>query len=223
VTAPTPVRKAGSVFALGMRVPILTATGAPQRGPDSCYETDNLVKIDFTVEYRDGIEVERTNGQGKACLYYASNPTIQRLTGDAVELCYPDPELEQLLGGGDVLLDTDGRPVGYAAPEVGSDPVPNGVGIEAWSSAITDDYIDAELPYIRWVFPREYLKPSGRSVSSDAFVAAFEGNGNQNPNYGTGPFNDWHHESGRVYQWAREATIPDLSANGFVTVPAATP
>jgi hypothetical protein len=52
-------------------------------------------------------------------------------------------------------------------------------------------------------------------------VAAFEGQGNQNPNWGNGPFNDWNHESGRVYQWAREAAMPDLSANGWVTVPAA--
>jgi hypothetical protein len=221
VTAPTPVRKAGSVFALGMRVAILGPTGAPQRGADSAYVTDNLVKIDYTVEYRDGVEVERLNGAAKACLYYASNPTVKRLTVDSLELCYPDPELEQLLAGGDTLLDTDGRVVGYAAPEVGSDPIPNGVSIEAWSSAVADDGVDPDLPYMRWVFPREFLKPSGRSVSSDAMAAAFEGQGNQNPAWGSGPFNDWDHESGRVYQWVREAAMPDLSANGFVLVPPA--
>lgn len=220
MTTPTPVRKAGSVFALGMRVGLLGADGTPQTGASACYSTDNLVKLDFGVEYRDGVEVERLNGAAKACLYYASNPTIKRLTVGGLELCYPDPELEQLLGGGDVLLDTNGRPVGYAAAEVGSDPVPNGVGIELWSSAIADDGIVDDLPYIHWVFPREYLKPSDRSVSSDAFVAAFEGQGNQNPNWGDGPFHDWDHESGRVYQWARVASIPDLSANGWVTVPA---
>jgi hypothetical protein len=220
VTTPTPVRKAGSVFALGMRVTLLGADGTPQTGASACYATDNLVKLDFSVEYRDGVEVERLNGAAKACLYYASNPTIKRLTVGGLELCYPDPELEQLLGGGDVLLDTGGRPVGYAAAEVGSDPVPNGVGIELWSSAIADDGIVDDLPYIQWIFPREYLKPSDRSVSSDAFVAAFEGQGNQNPNWGSGPFNDWNHESGRVYQWARVAAMPDLSANGWVTVPA---
>jgi hypothetical protein len=220
VTTPTPIRKAGSVFALGMRVTLLGADGTPQTGASACYATDNLVKLDFSVEYRDGVEVERLNGAAKACLYYASNPTIKRLTVGGLELCYPDPELEQLLGGGDVLLDAGGRPVGYAAAEVGSDPVPNGIGIELWSSAIADDGIVDDLPYIQWVFPREFLKPSDRSVSSDAFVAAFEGQGNQNPNWGTGPFADWDHESGRVYQWARVTTMPDLSANGWVTVPA---
>jgi hypothetical protein len=221
VTTPTPIRKAGSVFALGMRVGLLGADGTPQTGTSAAYATDNLVKLDFGVEYRDGVEVERLNGAQKACLYYASNPTVKRLTIGGLELCYPDPELEQLLGGGDVLLDTDGRPVGYAAAEVGSDPVPNGIGIELWSSAIADDGIVDDLPYIHWVFPREFLKPSDRSVSSDAFVAAFEGQGNQNPNWGTGPFDDWNYESGRVYQWARVAAIPDLSANSWVTVPPA--
>lgn len=223
MTSPTPVRKAGSVFALGLRAVVLGPTGAPTIGADAAYETDNLVKIDFTVEYRDGTEVERLNGAAKACLYYSSPPTVKRLVIDSLEICYPDPELEQLLSGGDVLLDTDGRPIGYAAPEVGSDPVPNGVGIEAWSSAIADDGVDPDLPYMRWLFPREYLKPSGRSLSADPMAAAFEGQGNQNAAYGNGPMNDWDYESGRVFQWVRVADLPDLSANGFVTVPADAP
>lgn len=216
----TPVRKAGSVFALGMRVTILGADGAPQIGPAGAYVTDNLVKLDFSVEYRNGLEVERLNGQGRACLYYSANPTIKRLTVDGLELCYPDPELEQLLGGGDVLLDAQGRPVGYAAPEVGSDPVPNGVSIELWSSAVLDDGVDAELPYIHWVYPREFLKADKRTIDSSAFAAGFSGLGNQNPSWGDGPFHDWPFESGRVYQHARVAAMPDLSVNGFVAVPA---
>jgi hypothetical protein len=219
--SPTPVRKSGSVFALGGRFTRLATNGAPVVGPDSAYVTDNLVKLDYTLEYRDGTEVERLNGQGKACLYYSSPPTVKRLVVDSLELCYPDPELEELLGGGDVLLDDDERPIGHAAPEVGSDPVPNGIGVELWSSAITDDGVDDELPYLWWTLPRLYLKPSGVSISADPMAAAFEGQGNQNANWGNGPFNDWDWESGRVVQRVRQATMPSLSANGFVTVPAA--
>lgn len=216
---PTPVRKSGSVFATGMRVTRIGTNGAPIVGADNAYVTDNLVKLDYTIEYRDGTEVERLNGQGKACLYYSSPPTVKRLVIDSLELCYPDPELEEMLGGGDVLLDDDGRVIGWAAPEVGSDPVPNGIGIELWSSAITDDGVDDELPYLWWLFPREYLKPSGVSISADPMAAAFEGQGNQNANWGDGPFNDWEWESGRVVQRVRQATMPDLSLNGFIDVP----
>lgn len=221
MTAPTPVRKAGSVFATGMRVTLLNAAGAPIVGAGNAYVTDNLVKLDYTVEYRDGVEVERTNGRGKACLYYAAPPTVKRLVVDSLELCYPDPELESLLGGGDTLVDASDRPIGYAAPEVGTDPVPNGISIELWSSAVHDEGVDPDLPYLWWVFPREFLKPSGRSIGPDPMAAAFEGFGNQNPQWGNGGFNDWNYESGRVYQWIRTATIPDLSVNGPVAVPAA--
>jgi hypothetical protein len=222
MTTPTPVRKAGSVYALGMRVTRLAPlTGAPLVGPENCYVTDNLVKLDFTVEYRDGTEVERLNGQGRACLYHATPKTVKRLVVDSLELCYPDEELEELLGGGDVLLDEDGRPIGHAVPEVGADPVPNGVGIELWSSSITDDGVDDELPYRWWTLPRLFLSPTGVSVSAEPMAAAFEGHGNQNGGWGNGPFNDWQWESGRVLQRVRVPTMPNLSANGFVTVPAA--
>lgn len=216
---PTPVRKTGSVFALGGRFTRIGPGGVPIVGEDNSYVTDNLVRLDFTIEYRDGTEVERLNGQAKACLYYSSPPTVKRLVVDGLELCYPDPELEELLGGGDVLLDADGRAIGWAAPEVGSDPVPNGVGVELYSSAITDDGVDDELPYLWWTFPRLYLKPSGVSISAEPMAAAFEGQGNQNAGWGSGPFNDWEWESGRVVQRVRVPDLPDLSANGFVAVP----
>lgn len=218
-----PVKKAGSVFATGMRVTKLAANGAPVTGADAAYVTDNLVKLDYTVEYRDGTEVERLNGANRACLYYSAPPTVKRLVVDSLELCYPDPELETLLGGGDVLVNDTDEAIGYAAPEVGSDPVPNGVSIELWSSAVADDGVDPDLPYLWWVFPREYLKPSGRSISAEPMAAAFEGQGSQNASWGNGPFNDWDHESGRVYQWVRTAAMPDLSANGFLLVPADAP
>jgi hypothetical protein len=173
------------------------------------------------VEYRDGVEVERTQRPGKACLYYASNPTIKRLTVGGLELCYPDAELEQLLGGGDVLLDTDGRPVGYAAAEVGSDPVPNGIGIEAVVLRHRRR-LHRRRPALHSLGVPPGVPQAVRPVRVLRRVRGrVRGQGNQNPNWGTGPFNDWNHESGRVYQWAREATIPDLSANGWVTVPAA--
>lgn len=214
--------KSGSVFATGVRVTRLAAAGAPTVGADNAYLTDNLVRIEFTIEYRDDEEKERTNGQGKTCLYYSAPGSVQRLTINALELCYPDAELEALLGGGDVLVDADGDPIGYAAPAVGTYADP--VSIEAWSSAMTDDGIDADFPYLRWLFPWERLRHSGsRALEVDPMAAVFEGTGKQNQNWGTGPFDDWEYESSRVYQVIRSATIPDLSVNGFVAVPAPTP
>jgi len=214
-------KKTGSVFATGMRV-VKLGSGAPVPGPQGAYATDNLVKLDFTVEYRDAEEKERLNGTGRACLFYSAPASVKDLTINSLEICYPDPELEALLGGGDVLLDDDDDVIGFAAPEVGSYADP--IALELWSSAVHDDGVDEEFPYIRWLFPWERLRPSGtRSISTDPMAAAFEGKGKQNSLFGNGPFNDWAWESSRVYQWVRSASIPDLSANDWVTVPADAP
>jgi hypothetical protein len=215
--------KTGSVFALGMRVVRLDRTGAPLVGADNAYVTDNLVRLDFTMNYREGEEKERLNGAGRACLYYKAPDTVRGLTVDALELCYPDPELEEFINAGDVLVDADGDAIGYAAPEVGSDVSGNGVGIELFSAAIHDDGYDDEYPYIKWLLPREKLRETGtRSIGGDPLAVSYEGTGQQNANYGSGPFRDWTYESSRVFQWYRITDLPDLTG-GLVAVPAPTP
>jgi hypothetical protein len=216
-------RKTGSVYALGMRVVRLGQTGAPLVGEGNAYETDNLVKLDFTMNYREGETKERLNGAGRACLFYEAPPTVRNITIDSLELCNNDAELEQLLGGGDVLVDDDDDPIGYAAPEVGSDPSGFGLALELWSAAMHDEGYDDTFPYERWLFPREALRAAGtRTIGSDPMAVGFEGTGKQNPNYGNGAFNDWPYTSSRVFQHYRVATIPDLTG-GLVAVPADAP
>jgi hypothetical protein len=217
-------RKTGSVFALGGRFVRLQRNGTPQVGADNAYVTDNLVRLDFTMLYREGDKKERTNGAGRNCLYYEAPTTVQGLTIDALELCYPDPELEEFLQSGDVLVDDDGDAIGYAAPEVGTEPCPFGVGVELFSHAVHDDGVDDDDPYMKWLFPRIKVRETGtRSVGPDPMAVSYEGVGRQNANYGRGPFGDWPYTSSRVFQQYRTSTIPDLSVNGLVPVAAPTP
>lgn len=213
-------RKTGSVYALGMRVVRLGQTGAPLVGPGNAYVTDNLVKLDFTMNYREGETKERLNGAGRACLFYEAPRTVRNLTIDSLELCNNDSTLEAMLGGGDVLVDAEADPVGYAAPEVGADPSGFGLALELWSAAMHDEGYDDAFPYERWLFPRESLWMNGtRSISSEPMAVGFAGSGKQNPNYGNGAFNDWEYTSSRVFQHYRVPAIPDLSVNGLVAVP----
>jgi len=109
--------------------------------------------------------------------------------------------------------------IGYAAPEVGTAPVPNGVGVEFWTAAIADGAYAASYPYIQWVLPRCYLSPSDnwKAEGENPLLPGFSGFSNQNPNWGDGPLDDWPYESGRVWQFARVTDLPDLST-GYVTV-----
>lgn len=213
--------KTGSVYALGMRVVRLGATGAPLVGAGNAYVTDNLVKLDFTMNYREGATKERTNGADRTCLFYEAPPTVRNITINSLELCNGDPALEQMLGGGDVLVDGAGDAAGYAAPEVGSDPSGNGLALELFSAAMHDEGYDDAYPYHRWLFPREALRIAGtRSIGPDPMAAGFEGTGRQNASYGNGAFNDWPFTSSRVFQHYRISTLPNLAVNGLVAVPA---
>jgi hypothetical protein len=109
--------------------------------------------------------------------------------------------------------------IGYRAPEVGSEAVPNGIGLEFWTAAIQDGSYAANLPYLHWVLPRSKVRPSDAWAlnGENALLPGFEGWSEQNQNWGAGPADDWPYESDRVWQFARVATLPDLTP-GFVAV-----
>jgi hypothetical protein len=114
---------------------------------------------------------------------------------------------------------SDMTSIGYAAPAVGVDPLPDGVSLELWSRAVQNGAYAAELPYFHWVIPRAYLRPSEAWVAGgeSPMLPGFEGYSNENVNWGDGPAGDWAYTSDRVWQYARVATIPDLTA-GFRAV-----
>lgn len=109
--------------------------------------------------------------------------------------------------------------IGYRAPEVGANPLPNGVSIELWSRAVTDGAFPSDLPYFHWVVGRAFVRPTDNlNMAGDAAMTpTFEGTSNQNANWGDGPEGDWPYGSDRVWQFARVATAPDFT-RGPITV-----
>lgn len=310
----------GSLFALGMRLTKISATGAPIPGAQSSYKTNALITIGVGLEYREGAEVEQPNGSGAICLYYAADPTLKRGTITDLQVCTPDPNVLQFTIGGDIIegppavaevqtltisgiptggtyilvvdgtstdplaynanaaaieaeldalvdggvtvtgtgpytitftteagnvpqLGADGSgltggtnpdaaittttpglnltEIGYAAPEVGSAPTPNGIGLEFWTAAVSDGTIVSDYPYLQWVLPLVKLQPSDAwtAEGENPLLPGFEGFSYQNQNWNGGPDGTWPYISDRVWQFARVQTLPDLSP-GFVEVPA---
>ncbi len=109
--------------------------------------------------------------------------------------------------------------IGYRAPQVNVDPTPNGVAVEAWSRAVLDNSFAGTLPYFHWVMPRAKIVPSEAVLlgAEDPATPVFEGVLEQNPGFGLGPVGDLSFPADRIYQYARVATVPDLSV-GFVEV-----
>lgn len=215
----------GTLFALGTRITKLDANGAPLVGAQNAYVTDALVKVDLGLEYEDGEEISQKNGAGVICVAYQAPSSLKRGTISGFQFCTPDPNVLQFLIGGTVLSDSavpTPNQIGYAAPEVGTNPVPNGVSLEFWTRAIIGGSFAGSLPYFHWLVPRAFLRPSGAFALSgeDPTVPEFEGFSTENANWGDGPIGDWDYSAPfgqRVWQFVREAAIPTMDP-AFVAV-----
>lgn len=206
---------AGSLFALGMRVTKLGPDGSPLPGAQNSYVSDALIQAQLGLEYEDGEEIVQKNGAGLVCLTYKAPDSLKRGTITGLQICTPDPNLLAFMVGGRVLQD-GANEVGYQAPEVGTDPNPNGFSLELWTNAIIDG---AQSGYFWWVIPRAKVRPTGEwALSGTApLVPEFEGTATQNPNWLDGPANDWEFASDRVWQYVQTSTLPDLTP-GFQAV-----
>lgn len=210
---------AGSIHALLLRAARLAADGSTPAGAANGYATNSLVKIEFKPVYAEGSEINETNGSGVACVYYKAPPTLLR-HDVTVTVCTPDEELEELLGGG-TLLTAAGATIGYQEPAPGSEIMPNGISLEAWSRAVINGRPAAVNPFRHWAMPRVHLRRADSSLENAAHMPVFEGYAEVNPLWGNGPWNDWPAglASDRTIQRIREAALP-ASAIGYIAVPA---
>lgn len=220
-------------------VQTLTITGTP---------TGGTFTLTFDGQETDPIDYDATAGEVQTALEALPNLTPGDVTAGGGPL--PDTPVTLTFGGSlagtDVPLivadgssltggttpdvavavttpGVDGDTIGWRAPEVNTDPVPNGVAIECWTNAIADNAPAANLPYWHHVFPRCRLRLSDTfTLAADsAGTPVFSGTCEQNPNFGDGPVGDIEFDTDRVWQYCRVAADPTTTP-GFVTVVADT-
>lgn len=212
--------KAGSVHALRLRITRLGLDGAPLVGSANQLVTDALVKLSWKYTKTTGDQIEKKNAQGIACVVFKQVDTISGLEL-TLEVCSPDPEQDSLLIGGALYQPTTGVTKGWSAPEVGTDPVPNGVSIEMWSRAIIGGSQASVDPYFWWVFPKTKWVQDEASAENDAMGPTYTGVGYENDGWGNGPGNDWPSGaiSSRLVNMVRASSLPNVTT-GLVAVPA---
>lgn len=93
----------GSLFALGLRLTKLDATGAPLVGTTTSYVTEALSTVGLGLTYEDGAQITQRNGAGNLCLSYKAPDTLTNGVVDALNVCMPDPNVLQFAIGGDVI------------------------------------------------------------------------------------------------------------------------
>jgi hypothetical protein len=107
---------------------------------------------------------------------------------------------------------------GWAAPLTGTQPNPNGVGLEIWSRAIVGGKPASVNPYWRWVFPFGQFRMDGdRVLENGAMANVFTGHVLGNPAFGAGPGDDWTLGSASAVQYGRDATAP-VGVNAYQPV-----
>jgi hypothetical protein len=218
---------AGTLFALGLRATKLDVDGKPTVGLTNAYTSDALVKVELGLEYEDAKQVTQLNGAGVACVNYQAPYTLKRGSIKGLQVCTPDPNLLQFLIGGDTISDSATpvpNQIGYRAPLTGVEETPNGVSLEFWTRAIIGSAPAITLPYFHWVIPRAFLIPTGSWVlgGDAAMLPEFDGYSVQNAGWSKGPNDDFDYPSDRVWQYVREAAVPNLDA-GLVPVIPLTP
>ncbi len=197
----------GSIGACCLRVSRLEADGVPLPGATNLY-TSAIIEANLTPEVKKGTVIEQVDGCDNVCLSYQADDVIKWWNVD-LTICRPDPELTELLVGGDVL--TAGAAVGYEVPALNTVAAPNGVSIELWSKRITSaGDIDSTFPYWRWVFPKvKGLVFGPRKWFNGAFENPFTGGrALENDNWFDGPLNDWTVDSSRAVAYMPVSSIP---------------
>lgn len=193
-----------------MRVTKLDADGVPSPGAGNMYVTDKMIKVGWSPVYKDGNEIEVTNGAGTLCTNYRSPDSLKR-ADVSIELCVPDPELVAMLTSGATISATPtARPYGWAMPAIG-EITGNGVSIEWWTRRIDNGVQDATYPWAWWVMPRvKNLRHADKTHEDGAQPTVITGQGYENANWYNGPANNWGAASSKVVQWlpSRDSELP---------------
>lgn len=93
----------GSLFALGMRMALLDAAGAPIPGTTTAYSTTSLITASLGLNYEDGQEIIQRNGSGDICMYYKAPDTLKNGVIEDLQVCVPDGNILKFAIGGDTI------------------------------------------------------------------------------------------------------------------------
>jgi hypothetical protein len=205
---------AASIAGVALRVTLLNADGTKQIGPSASYVTNQFVDLGITPEYEAGGEFVQKGADGSAMISFKSPDTLKRVN-TTLTLVDPNPELTQMLAGGQLLSQT-GVSVGYNSPKVGEVATPNGVAIEVWAKAIVNGRLASTNPYWMWVLPYVQVTSTGeRKIADGILGTTFTGWGLGNSSFVSPGTPTWAFGTDRPYGYARVASLPTFPGSGW--------
>lgn len=193
------------------RIARLDSSGVPIVTTGNVIVTSGLIEVTLTPEYEAGAETVLKGADAQICFTEKEPDLLKRVTAQ-IKFCYSDPARDAFLAGGTVVTETvstDTYTTGYEAPAVGVDPNPYGVSVEIFSRAKTaGGAVTPWRPYFVHRLGQAFFKVAGNTFNSDTDQQTFDGYGQENPSFGTGPGTDWTGPTTSAYGWRRVAAVP---------------
>lgn len=213
---PAATDHANSFQAVAMRVTTLNANSTVFTGSGGSWITNQFISVGFTPTYQAGADAAQLAADGTLCADFKS-PDVLRYAALSVAICNPEPELRNLMSGGETFSPGGASPVvGYGAPLHGVQATPNGVSLECWSRAVVNGKQASANPYWYWVFPYAQMWPTGETTLENGYPAiVFTGYAFGNSSW-SAIDGAWPWDTSRAYAFARAATTPTI-LNGFLS------
>lgn len=145
----------GLVKGVRLRATLVDVCGKPIAGPRSRIVTNGWISANVEPVMRDAEDLEQANAEGRNCVVDRTPPE-RKWNTVTLELCKVNTCLISLMTGWPLVLDWDGKPVGFDdQKEVPSD---RAVALEIWSGVGSED--ECELPTTD-----DILNPGGSSAA----------------------------------------------------------
>jgi hypothetical protein len=199
----------------------LDADGTPADPPKNGFVTCKIISVGMSPVITDADQKELAGGCDDIIATWETPPKFRGWTL-TLSKGLIEPALEELIFGGDVILDdsTIPVPIGMQWPAGGTTPPP--VAAEFWSKAVLEDHqpgpsdtgvVGRSYPYIRYVFPWTYWAPGDGTLDADLQPVGATASTRGNVNWGLGPWGDQPIASLSQGFYVYDDDIPDCSTN----------
>lgn len=142
-----------SVQGLCLRITRLDTCCNPPSGgtADSFVVSNSFIDLSLTAELEEPDEFIVKTASGKLCLNEIGCATLKRYTVQ-VNLCNADPDLFNIIGGVNRVLDSDGDVIGYQVDQGLGDCTAK-FSLEIWTRIPQDSCTTADTEYLYWLLP----------------------------------------------------------------------
>jgi hypothetical protein len=201
----------------------LVANGTPDYGNASgSFCAEGVGTLTYSFDVVTGTDVAELDGCGQLAVVRKYPDRLRRVNITALEFLTQNPRIPELFtestgitAFGDVIgyiTSADMNCTGAAAK--------NGIVLEAWSEQFQCADFHPDWPYVRTVFPKVFLRLSGKTLSNGAIRLRMEGFGQPNSNIGDGPAQDFPSDLASATNWVHaefnDDDLPDCGASDDV-------